>query len=78
MKPPTSDEPEPVATVLQRLLANLRPAPQRLLLLPKRQDEPDAERQQGNENCCRKDGAVHAAALSSVDAETRASWATRS
>lgn len=71
-----SDPPEAVAAVLQRLLASLRASPERLLLLlPKRPDEPDAERQQGNENCGRKDGAVHAAALPSVDAESRARWA---
>jgi len=73
------DPPETLATVLQRLLATLRPAPpQRLLLLSKRPNETHAERQQGNENCRREDGGVHAAALPSVDAETRARWAARS
>lgn len=78
MKPPTPDEPEPVAAVLRRLLASLRPAPQRLLLLPKPQDEGDTERQQGNENGGRHDSHAQAASLVAIDAETRASWASRS
>lgn len=50
MHPPTPDDPEPIAIVLQRLLDALK-APGPLLLLPAQCDQQGhAERQQGQEH----------------------------
>jgi len=72
-----TEPPEPVAAVLRRLLETLRPKP-RLMLLPKREEQPHAERQERHENGGRDDSGAHASALPLVDAANRARWAGRS